>query len=250
MSNYVETLTDLGLTPNEAKIYEALLSLKRGSIWDISTHAGIHRRNAYDAIQRLLDRGLAYQVLPKKTLTYAPVHPDKLNELIEDKVRNLEQALPGLRLRFEKVDAPQSIYVYKGVAGLKNYINLIIKEGQDIYGIGSKGTWFDERIRTFAVRAGNKLTKLGIKTTLIYDPSLREHPEVMKIIGAPYKFLPEKYATESSIDIFGDYVAMYSGVSTKGLDDNIIIFIMRDKTLATDTKKWFDFMWDHLPEEN
>jgi len=42
-------------------------------------------------------------------------------------------------------------------------------------------------------------------------------------------------------------VAVYSGVNIKTLDNDITIFITKDKTLAKDYKKWFDFMWDVLP---
>jgi sugar-specific transcriptional regulator TrmB len=245
---YEKQLENLGLTPNEAKIYRTLLELKTASIWNISSHAGIHRRNTYDAIQRLMDHGLAFQVLPKKVLTYAPVHPDKLKELVEEKVQELNSVLPGLIRKFDKVFASQAVYIYKGVGGLKNYINLILKEKKDIYGIGSKGTWFDKRIYNFAQKAGDEYNKLKIKSYIIFDESLREHTEAIKAIGGPYKFLPNKYCSESSIDIFGDYVAIYSGVNILGLDSDITIFILKDKTLAQDYMKWWQFMWDMLPK--
>lgn len=244
---YEDILKEVGLTPNEAKIYRSLLELKSGSIWDIASHAEIHRRNAYDAIQRLIDKGLAYQVLPKKTLTYAPVHPDKLQEILSEKMKDLEDALPKMIGTFRKALAPQAMYVYKGIGGLKNYINLILEEKKDIYGIGSKGTWFDERISNFAKRMGKKYEALGIKSHVIYDEVLRSYPEVIRIVGKNYKFLPKKYSTESSIDIFGQYVAIYSGVTAKGLTDNVAIFIVKDKTLAADFMKWWQFMWDVLP---
>ena len=244
---YIESLENIGLTPNEAKIYSALLELKRGSIWDISTYAGIHRRNAYDAIQRLIFKGLAFQVLPKKFLTYAPVHPEKLQELIEEKQKSLESVLPGLVKKFNRVNVPQSIYVYKGVAGLKNYINLELKVGKSVYGIGSKGSWFDPRIKNFALRAAKKYDALKVQSKIIYDDSVKNYPEVIKAIGKEYKFLPKEFSTESSIDIFGDYVAIYSGISPKQLDDEITIFILKDKSLARDYMKWWEFMWSVLP---
>lgn len=244
---YIEYLENTGLTPNEAKIYLALLELKRASIWDISTHAGVHRRNAYDAIQRLIYKGLAFQVLPKKFLTYAPVHPDKLKELIEEKQYGLEGILPGLIKKFDKVNTPQSIYVYKGVGGLKNYINLELKVGKPIYGIGSKGSWFDSRIKDFATRAAKKYNSLKLRSKIIYDNSVVSHREIIDAIGGEYKFLPKEYSTGSSVDVFGDYVAIYSGMGIKQLDEDITIFILKDKSLAEDYMKWWKFMWDFLP---
>jgi hypothetical protein len=189
---------------------------------------------------------LAFQVLPKKFLTYAPVHPDKLQELVEEKQKELEGILPGLIKRFDKVNAPQSIYVYKGVGGLKNYINLELKVGKPIYGIGSKGSWFDARIKNFATRAGKKYASLQLRSKIIYDDSVKNHPEVIRAVGGECKFLPKEYSTGSSIDIFGDYVAIYSGVNAKQLDDEITIFILKDKTLAEDYMKWWKFMWNAL----
>jgi len=247
MRKYEDILVDLGLSPNEAKIYKALLDLKKGSIWNISSYANIHRRNTYDAIQRLIDKGLVFQVLPKKFLTYAPVHPDKLREMVEEKTSELETALPFLVKKFNTVNQPQSIYIYKGVAGLKNYITLQLEVGKTIHGIGMKGTWFDPRIEKFATKANTLYRKKKIVSKMIYDWDLREHKDVLNIIGKPYKFLPKKYSSGSSVAIFGDYVAVYSGVNTRKLDDEITIFIMKYKTLAEDYLKWFEFMWDYLP---
>src|SRR3990167_7311692 len=82
---------------------------------------------------------------------------------------------------------------------------------------------------------------------IIYDDSVRNHPEVIKAIGGENKFMTKEFSTESSIDIFGDYVAIYSGINPKQLDDEITIFILKDKSLARDYMKWWKFMWSVLP---
>jgi len=248
MTHTEDSLIDIGLSPNEAKIYRALLDLKKGSIGDISNRAGIHRRNVYDSVQRLLAKGLIYQILPHKFLMFAPVHPDKLREIVAEKNQEFESAMPGLVRQFERLNPSQTMFVYKGVAGLKNYISLELKVGKTIYGIASKGSWFDPRIKTFALNASKKYADKKIASKIIYDHELKKYPQVIKAIGKEYKFLPKEYSTGSSIDIFGDYVAIYSGVNVAKLDEDITIFIIRDKTLAQDYLKWFDFLWHHLPQ--
>ena len=59
---YQEILEGLGLSPNEAKIYETLVERGESSVSEISVAAKIHRRNTYDAIQRLINKGLCFQI--------------------------------------------------------------------------------------------------------------------------------------------------------------------------------------------
>ncbi|MFA6594579.1 MAG: helix-turn-helix domain-containing protein [Candidatus Buchananbacteria bacterium] len=247
---YIEVLNNIGLSTNEARIYNALLELKVGTVSAISRHAGIDRRNVYDTIHRLIKQGLVYQIMPRKTLTYAPVSPEKLREFVEEKVKELETALPGMLKKFDLVSPIQQISIFKGIRGLKSYINLILKTGQDVYGLGSKGSWFDPRVRNFSIRACQEWKKKKIKGKYIYDAEIKNHPEVMKWIGGAYKFLPKKYSSNSSLEIFGDYVVIYSGMSPKELDDDISFFVLRDKTLARDYLKWFELIWDLLPAVN
>jgi len=250
MKKYTDTLAEIGLTPNEAKIYQTLLELKRASIWDISAKADIHRRNAYDAIQRLVEKGLAYQILPKKTLTYAPSHPDKLRELVDQKVAVLDSIMPSLLKKFDDNASDREVFVYKGVGGIKNYIEIITRVGENVYGIGSKGSWFDTRSNRYMQKMAKKYFELGIKTYPIYDAEIKKHLEVIKLAKpTDYKFLPEKYASKSSIDIFGEYIAIYSDMKTMSFGEEITIYIVHDKMLAEDMKKWWQFMWDMLPKE-
>jgi len=249
MKKYTQVLENLGLTPNEAKIYQALLELKNGTIWDISKKADIHRRNTYDAIKRLIDRGLAYQVLPKKTLTYAPVHPDKFKELMDEKVSELNSILPGLITRFNKLDLQQSLSIYRGVQGLKNYMKLTFtesKKGAELLILGSRGAYFEPKITTFTKIHSKQMQKaIG---RIIYHGEMEKTQDTLTLgQRKDYKFLPEKYCGGTTVAIFGDYVAIYSGVHTKAVDEDITIFILKEKTMAEDYRKWFDFMWEYLP---
>lgn len=245
---YLEVLNNIGLSTNEARIYNALLEIKIGTVSAIAKHTGIDRRNIYDTIQRLINQGLVYQVLPKKTLTYAPVNPEKLRELIDEKMKDLEDSLPGMLKKFNLVSPTQQISVYKGVRGLKNYINLILKTGKNIYGLGSKGSWFDPRVKNFSIRASKKWQEKKVRGKYIFDAEIKKYPDVIKWIGGEHKFLPKKYSSNSSLEIFGDYVVIYSGMSIKELDNDISFFVLRDKTLARDYLKWFELIWDLLPE--
>ena len=50
-------LSELGLTQNEIKIYLALLDIGESLAGTIAENSGIHRRNVYDSLERLIKKG-------------------------------------------------------------------------------------------------------------------------------------------------------------------------------------------------
>jgi len=76
---YEEMLRDLGLSLNESKIYEALLSIGESSVQQISLKSHVHRRNVYDSLNKLMDKGLASEVFVKGTA------PEYLCDVKKDK---------------------------------------------------------------------------------------------------------------------------------------------------------------------
>ena len=59
--------------------------------------------------------------------------------------------------------------------------------------------------------------------------------------------MPDQYATQGLVDIFGDYVVTFSGVHVGRFDDHLRIFIIIDKDLANTYRTWFKMIWDLLP---
>ena len=60
-----ELLRDIGLSPNEARVYEALLHTGEASVQEISIKAKVHRRNVYDSLSKLSEKGLASELFIK-----------------------------------------------------------------------------------------------------------------------------------------------------------------------------------------
>ncbi|MBX4191729.1 MAG: hypothetical protein KW804_02945 [Candidatus Doudnabacteria bacterium] len=145
---FKETLEELGLSPNEAKIYEGLIRYGQASVPDISAKIGVHKRNIYDTVPRLLQKGLIYQIAGKESL-YAAVAPDKLNDLVWEKEAKLKSILPGLTQQYKKTTSHEAVYIYKGIEGFKNYLRDILDIGEDVYFVGAKGGWFDKELQPF-----------------------------------------------------------------------------------------------------
>lgn len=246
---YTELFQDIGLSPNEAKIYEVLLQVGESGVGDISTKGNIHRRNVYDALQRLVQKGLVFPIFQKGENRYSAVAPDKLMELIKEKEQHLEDVMPQLRNMYQSEPQENAAYIYKGIEGYKNYRRDLIRVSADTFFLDAKGLWLspqiDEAFRKHFVLPFQKNKK--IKHLTLFDPRIpKELPQAIKDVNpAGYKVLPDKYATPGVCDIFGDYVVTFTSVGIGQLDDDVTIFVMKNAELAESYKTWFRFIWDH-----
>ena len=241
-------LTQLGIPQNEAKIYETLLQEGEATVSEISLKSGIHRRNIYDSISRLIEKGLVFQVIGKGDNLYRPVEPNKLMELVDEKRANLEKIMPTLINKHKNYPQEEASYIYKGIEGFKNYLRDILSNEEDAYFIGAKGAWFDPRLKTFLDRFLIDAKKRGIKYQHIFDYEVRDGASfVPESVGKPYKYLPKEYSTQSRVDIFGDHVVSFTGAGLAKIDDDITIFVNISRPLADSYRTWFKFMWDHCP---
>src|SRR3989338_8654967 len=212
-TNFYESL---GLSPNEAKIYEALVEKGESSISQIAIEAQIHRRNAYDAINRLIDKGLCFLIVSQKENRYNAVDPGKLSELIAEKQQELAKMLPELKKKFRKREAPQEAYIYRGLEGQKNIFRDVLRVGENSYFLGAKGGWYDPKLESSRKAFFKEANRKGIKFIQLFD-----HDVSKQLTGFPkyfegdleYRFLPKEYSTNSAIHALGHYIVMHTGFS-------------------------------------
>lgn len=249
---YQEILEEAGLSPNEAKIYETLVELGESTISKIAIAAGVHRRNAYDAIGRLIDKGLAFQILAAGENHYNAVDPAKLLELVGEKQQKIQAALPGLLKKFTHRTAPEEAYIYRGLEGQKNVWRDMLRIGKDSYFIGAKGGWFDPRLKTAQMQFFKEANRKKIKFFNLFDYEVKTQlPELYRNYPAELKsrFLPKKYSTSSGIGIFGDYIVTYTGLMLGKIGDDVVFFVIKSKNLADSYRTWFWYIWEQSSEK-
>jgi predicted transcriptional regulator len=245
---YAEIFSTLGLSPNEAKIYETMLEEGECTVAEIALRGNIHRRNVYDAIQRLIQKGLVFQIFGRGENLYKPVDPHKLIELVDEKRARLDGIMPRLDMLYKKTPNKEAAYIYKGIEGFKNYLRDVLSTQEDAYFIGAKGCWFDPKLKDFLQQFLVDAKKRGITYRHLFDYEVKNQiPYVPAAVGKPYKFLPKKYSTPSMVDIFGDHVVSFTGAGLASISEDISIFVIISKPMAESYKTWFQFMWDFCP---
>src|SRR3989338_34943 len=242
---YQEILQKLGLSLNESRVYEALLNLGESNVNKISIKSKVHRRNVYDSLNKLIEKGLVSETFIKGEKFFKINNPNRLQEIIKEKETALETILPNMNKIYNSLEPEAEAYFFKGIEGFKSYLQLILEQKQTVYFIGAKAFWLDPRLQYYLRHFDKQRKKLGINFIHLFDYEVKKQkPEILKLVGKPYKFLPEKYSSPTAVDIFGDYVIMFVGVKPGELYEEPLQFVLKSKLLAESYRKFFQFMWD------
>lgn len=245
---YEDTLKEIGLTTNETRVYESLLGLEQAHIDQIAVRSKVHRRNIYDSLARLIEKGLVSEVIIEGKKNYRAINPSRLLDLVAEKEKRLQAIMPNLQKRFVKAVAKEQAYVYKGVQGFRNYMQDILDVGEDGFYLAAKGGWFDERLKHYRVKFMQESERKGLRHYHLFDYEMKEKmPHIFKSPGFIYKLLPRGYSTLSAVDIFGDHVVTFTGLHVGRLDDDLTQFVIVSRGLADAYRTWFRCLWDLLP---
>lgn len=249
---YSDIFEELGLTPNEAKIYETLVSGLEMPVSEISVKAKVHRRNVYDALNRLLEKGLVFQIFQKGENMYRAVHPQKLLEVLKERENKLQHILPALSEQYEEKPLEEAAFIYKGIEGYKNYRRDLLRVNEEVYFLGAKALWMTPGIPKSVHEEFRKKFEKQKKTyKTLFDPRVPELlPDAIKNIGGEYKVLPKGYETIGVVDIFGDHIATFTSEGVGNFGEHGSIYVMINRDLANSYKTWFKLIWDLLPKKN
>lgn len=246
----LKILEDLGLSPNEAKIYETLLSAGAISINTLAVESNVHRRNVYDSIDKLIKKGLATEEFVSGSRFVRAINPSRLLDIVREKEAKVNSLLPEMQELFSKKQRKEEAVVYKGIEGFKNYLSDILEVNKPVYFIGAKAFWLDERLKYFFPKFDKQRISQGIHFRHIYDWEVRAMaPEILRLRMNEYKFFPKEYSSSVAIDIFGDHVVTFYGVSAGHLPPEPVQFTVVSEKLAEGYRKYFDFMWERLEKK-
>jgi len=240
-----DVFTALGLSKNEAAIYETLVIHGESSVERISRKSKVYRRNVYDTLNRLMEKGLVFEILEGRQNRYQAVEPDKLMEIVQEKEQMLAEIMPVLKKQYSSIPHKQEVFVYRGPEGWKNYMRDILRTGKDFYSLGAKGAWLDPRVETFFKQFIKEAKKKNIKMHHLFDHEVKDKsPDILKHIGSEYKFLPKDCSAPATVDFFGDRVYIESDIKPGGFAEDFSITVIVNQQIADAFRSWFQLIWN------
>ncbi len=224
-------LIQFGLTLNEAKIYLALIDLGPTLAGKISRNTGIHRRNVYDSIERLIKKGLVSYIKLNNRNLFQASNPSRFLDIIKESENLIIPMISELMGKYNKTLDKEETNFFKGKEGLRSVLEdqLNYKEIL-ILGANPKAG----EVMQFYFKWYNQTRhKKRIKLKIITHERWFERLKFSQV-----RYFPEKYANPLAINIYGDKTAII--LSSKSSPMAIVI---KNREITQGYKNYFDLMW-------
>ncbi|MBI4181881.1 MAG: hypothetical protein HY520_02855 [Candidatus Aenigmarchaeota archaeon] len=202
------TLAALGLSRNEAKIFRLLLEGGPLSAGAVAKAAGIHRANAYDALQGLQQKVLVAHVEKNGTTLFGVTAPSHLEALVRGKQDALQKALGEARtLHVRQEHSSTRVEVMEGMPAIRAMLQRLLEGGQPIFTYGIPKEIPDIVGKDFLLRYHRKRIRKGIPMFHIYNENAAERIRFLNSLPrTEAKYLPEKYNTPATTLVCGDHL--------------------------------------------
>lgn len=234
-------LEEIGLTPNESKVYVSLIGLGSSSATQIIQKTGLHRAVIYDLLERLIEKGLVGYAITGRKKFFEATNPQRLKEILEEKEQRLSEILPRL-LELSKFQAKLDVKLYKGKEGIKNVFEDILRsKPKEWLSLGSGGEtfkvlpYFLEHFHRARIK--NKILARGL---LLNNPVARKRGDALaRMPLSEIRYLPKTFITPTVINIYDKRVALYSVTEEK----IPFIILVESKELSKSFREYFEWLW-------
>lgn len=240
----LEILRKIGLSEGEIKVYHALLEIGITSINSIHEKVGIDRRNIYDILNKLIERGLVSYSEESGKKVFKITNPNKIFSYIEEKKESLDtvkmevsKIIPSMQEKFTSQKLELFSEIFKGAEGIKAVWEDMLNY-KEIRWLGS-GYYVPDKFPAFFKQWNKKRAEKKILTIHLFREDKRSI--VSKKLFPHARFLPEEFNGNPTVTvIFGNKVAQFL------FGENLFAFVIESKELAENYKKYHKYLWDNV----
>ncbi|MCX6777755.1 MAG: hypothetical protein NT157_02620 [Candidatus Micrarchaeota archaeon] len=244
----LEILRKVGLSEGEIKVYSALLGLGVSPVNKIHEKTGIERRNIYDILNKLIERGLVTYITENKKRFFQISHPNKIIGYLEERKHEIERIegeieaeIPSILKEFESIRPDINAEIYRGADGIKAVWEDTLNY-KKVYWIGS-GRYVPKRFPHFFASWNKRRIRLKVKWYNLLRHEMRREVKPMPLEHA--KFLPKEFSGNPTvICIYGNKVVNFL------YGDRLFAFVIESKELAESYVRYHEYLWDSVASQS
>lgn len=242
----ISDLIDLGLSPEEAKVYLSLIELGSSYVSLIAKKAKVNRVGCYHTLNKLVKRGFINS-FEKENIKYFSVdNPKNIVSKQKELLTKAEKILPELlSLKSSSVYSPKIKY-YEGINGIKNIFEDTLSTKDELLGYTNLQDLPKVIPEDFLKDYAKRKISLNIKTRML-SPISKDALKYLKTYYpknfdenlAEILFInPKQFMFEYEINIYGNKVAIVSLNA-----DELIGLIIESPIYAKTQRAIFNLAW-------
>ncbi len=245
-------LKKIDLSDGEIRVYNALVEIGFSTMNKIQEKTGIDRRNIYDILNKLIEKGLVSYTIEKGKKTFQMTHPDKIVDYLNEKKKEIELTkteiepnLPALINAFNETKQQIRAEVYRGKESIKSLLEESLHY-KKLFWIGGNSSvelkvdldmknWFKHWMEK---RKKNKIMMYDLVDYGTFLEGL-EPGKLSKHKKAHYKYcqLPKDLTSPMVIFIFGNKVAQILW------NKQPFAFVLESEEIKESFMKYFYHFW-------
>ncbi len=230
-------LIELGFSKNEEKVYLALLRLGSATAGIIASKIDVHRTNIYDALDRLIEKGLVTYIFKGKKKLFQSTSPERILDLLKDQQKKFEAVLPTLLLDQKLSKEREKAVIYEGMKGIRAITDDILQEGKDVLTFGVPRD-MSEKMKNFVSIYHKRRIKNKMWQWHIYDADAKERITYLNTLPfTKAAYLPNEYESPATTTVYGDKVAMFIWSEPE------LGIVIQSKRIADQYRKYFNLLW-------
>ena len=240
--NAETSLKALGLSPQETTVYVALLKAGEAPASTLAKIVAMQRTTTYTILKALMKKGFAVAYRKRGGQVFVAERPQTIANYFDKRLQTFTQQIPFLESLEKKQLQTNGIRFLETVDDLKRFYTGLLRvyKGRSYVAMGNSNAWqgSDE---PFFVQFRKDRAKAGIRTRLLLSAGSSATSPTDETLLREVKFLPAKYAFDSTIDIFHDRVLIISP------NQSALAVVIAVPSVAMLFKSAFELMWEFVP---
>lgn len=251
---YIDELIHIGLTKEQARIYEVLLSSPLLPVRIISKNASVSRELTYVVLDQLQKLELVEKIENVgKVALFRAKHPSSIEKIADEKKVIAEEAKAAYGNVIEKLvrdfnisHARPHVKFYEGLDGIKETYSLILKEAKETFVFRSLYDHENQEVRALVSEQLKKQTSKGIRSYVL-TPKL-EHMSATVYSHDMERNITRKIIPKEKFSLPGYIVIWKDKISITSLrdKDHMVTTIIDNRDIAETFLTLFQFMWDSI----
>jgi hypothetical protein len=239
----LRTLTDIGLSEKEARIYLCLLETGPTSTDTIALKTKIKRPTVYFVLEGLIDRALVLRTARKRKQLFAARAPDDLLSMERGRMKRLSELVPILQARAASHgDSEARTLLFEGERGVHESLFYRIDElhGSEVLGFYGTALDISNSLHKTAIAWNTYNTQHDIQTRAVVPnhASLKQWRELDKEHHREVRVVPyDQYSADTSMEI----TPYFTRITMWDVEQSLII---ESEKVARAWRSIFEMVWN------